>query len=156
MFGLTSLNKSLIGSNDMEKRIKDLVQRNRGARYTVVATLIVLSAVPFVVMLPILGDINIAFLVVVWLLFLWAARALPKGVALGVATFFALALAIPPYPNYLSVTADRRIHLSFIGFENIFDDLFGFLFFFVFYLAIFVAMVFLIKLSKPRHQARFS
>jgi hypothetical protein len=132
----------------MEHQKKDVQRYRRSVRYTLVGALIAMSALPFIFMLPILGDMNFLFLFILWPLFLWAARVLPKSFALCVATFCAIALTVPPYPNYLSITAEKRLHLSFIGFKNVLDDPFGLSFFFCFYLSIFIATVFLIGRRK--------
>src|SRR5438552_9390533 len=105
----------------MEQQKKDVARYRKGVRYTLVGALIATSAVPFIIMLPILGDMNLVFLLILWPLFLLAARLLPKSFALCVAAFFAIALAVPPYPNYLSITVEKRLHLSFIGFKNVID-----------------------------------
>lgn len=120
-------------------------RQSKAARRALVVLLIAVSPIPFIILLPVLGGINIAFLVLVWVLFLWMTQALPRRVRLFAAVLAAIALAIPPYPNYLSITAERRLHFSFIGFENVFDHPFGLSFLFAFYLAIFAVAVFLLE-----------
>jgi len=106
-------------------------------RYWLLGLLFLISIIPQVIMLPLLGSINLLFLIVVWVI-LWAFIFLaPKPVAVVIAILAAIAMAIPPSPNYEFPTNTGALHFQFIGWDNVANALYGVVFFFVFYLILF-------------------
>lgn len=105
-------------------------------RYLLMFFLVPLSAVPQAIVMPVLGDENLAFLLLLWVLLgLWCKAASWRW-SVAFAVLCAVAMAIPPSPNYFSVSSGEP-RFFFVGLGNIRDGLYGAVFFFVFYLAIF-------------------
>ena len=136
--------------NGLEDRATVWDRKRKIKRYLIVALLIIITAAPSIMMLPILGSLNLLFLLILWPLFLVIVKILPKRFLLLPPMFFAIAMAIPPYPYYFSITDEGHPSFGFIGFKNIFDDLYGLVFFFIFYFAIFVSVAFLINPRKAQ------
>jgi hypothetical protein len=121
-----------------------------GMRYIAVAALIVISAVPWTILVPILGEVNLLFLFSLWALFLVLSKILQKRLVILVSVIFAIAMAIPPVPNYVSVSGEH-LRFSFIGFESIFGGtLWRLVFFFALHLVLFIAAAFLITHKSAR------
>jgi hypothetical protein len=122
----------------------------RGIRYIAVAGLVAISAVPWTILVPILGDVNLLFLFFLWALFFVLCKMLQKRSIVLVSVIFSLAMTIPPVPNYISVSGEQ-LHFSFIGFENIFGGaLWRLSFFFVIHLVLFVAVAFLLRRKQTK------
>ena len=117
-------------------------------RYWLAGLLFILSIIPQVLTLPLLGGVNLVFLVVLWLVLyafvMFTRKPLPAVIAL----LAAIAMAVPPSPNYLFSTNTGSLHFQFIGWANVTNDLYGLVFFFVFYLILFELAVFLIRKSR--------
>jgi hypothetical protein len=117
----------------------------KAKRYLIIVLLIAVSAVPSMIMLPVMGNINLLFLLILWAVFLAVIKVLPKSFLVALSVLFAVAMTIPPYPNYLSVTNDGHFSLGFIGFENVFGGaLWRLAFFFIFYLVFFIVAALLV------------
>lgn len=120
-------------------------------RYFLMIFLVLLSAVPQVIVLPILGDENLAFLLLLWVLLgLWCKAASWRW-SIAAVVLCAAAMAIPPNPNYFSMSSGEP-RFYFIGLDNILDGLYGIVFFFVFYLAIFWSVAALLSPSGAEKQ----
>lgn len=121
-------------------------------RYWLVGLLFVLSIIPQLLMLPILGSINLLFLIAVWVILCAFTLFGPKPLAAAIAVLGAIAMAIPPIPNYAFPDNSGTLRLGFIGWENVAHALYGTIFFFVFYLVIFELAAFLTE--RPRLELR--
>jgi hypothetical protein len=119
-------------------------------RYWLLGLLFVISASPQVLVLPLLGSINLLFLVLLWILLCVTILFGPRVLAVLVALLLAVAMAVPPAPNYLWPSNSGALHFQFIGWGNVFHGLYGVVFFFVLYLVLFeLAALFVRKQPLP-------
>lgn len=129
-----------------------MMQTGTQTRYWLLGLLFVVSTIPQIVLLPILGDINLLFLVAVWVILCASMWMGSKTLAVFVAALGALAMAIPPVPNYLFPTNSGSLSFQFIGWSAVGHALYGAAFFFVFYLVIFELTAFFTR--KPDRTGR--
>lgn len=116
--------------------------------YWLLGLLFLISVIPQVIMLPLLGSINLLFLIAVWVILCTFVFLTAKPIAIACGALAAMAMAIPPSPNYVFPTNAGVLQLQFIGWGNIANALYGTVFFFVFYLIIFELAVFLARPSR--------
>lgn len=108
-------------------------------RVLLVAMLIVLSFIPQLLVVSVLGDINFALLAAIWLaLFACFFRAGQSLITLAIWTG-AAAMAIPPVPNYVAISQSDGPHLMWVGWSNLMtaSGMYGVAFFLFFYGVIF-------------------
>lgn len=123
-------------------------------RYWLLGLLFLISVIPQVITLPLLGSINLLLLIAVWVIlcaFIFLTRK-PLAVVVGVLAAFVM--AIPPSPNYAFPTNTGALQFQFIGWSNVASGLYGLVFFFVFYLVLFeLAVLFVRRPPKLRAAA---
>lgn len=119
-------------------------------RYWLFGLLFLISIIPQVILLPLLGSINLLFLIAIWVILCAFVLLTPKPFAMAMAALGALAMAIPPSPNYAFPTNTGALNFQFIGWGNVANALYGVVFFFVFYLVIFELAAFLTRKPIPR------
>ncbi len=96
-----------------------------------------------------MGDLNLLFLLILWVLLLAVARVVPKRLLVALAVLFAIAMTVPPFPNYLFVTKDGHISFYFNGLKGVFDGaLWRLAFFLIFYIVFFVAVALLVGVGR--------
>jgi len=117
-------------------------------RYWLLGLLVIVSAIPQVLVLPLLGSTNLLFLILLWVLLAIAVLYGRKAIRLATAFLFAIAMAVPPAPNYLWPTNTGVLRFQFIGWANVFHALYGTIFFFVFYLALFLLAAVYVRRSE--------
>jgi hypothetical protein len=84
-------------------------------RYTLAALLVLASLAPVILTSPILGELNLAYSVAIWLLFIALLVRRPPSVVVASAVVLGLALTLQPIPNWLSVSNDGDIRIRLIG-----------------------------------------
>jgi|SRR5579885_2001770 len=107
--------------------------------------LILLSFVPQIFVLPLLGEINLIFLLLLWIVFLVLFKLLARGQMLVASILLAVAMAFPPIPNWMWYSNSGELLFRFIGWSNLSREGYNIAFFLVLYLAIFVGVTFLLK-----------
>lgn len=114
-------------------------------RYVLIAALVAASFVPQFLTVGVFGELNLWLLIVLWLVLFACYLKVSKGVAWAATIIGALAMAIPPVPNYVSVS--NGLHLTWIGWGNLLEGsgLYGIVFFFVFYALVFGAAAWLLR-----------
>lgn len=119
-------------------------------RYLLVVFLVLISIIPQLLTIGILGEINLWFLVLLWLLlsfcYFYAGPKLSR-----IATFIAsLAMAVPPAPNYLFPSGPDDWRLTWIGWNNLLEagSIYGIVFFFIFHAMTFATAGWLIRYRK--------
>lgn len=115
-------------------------QKARLIRYLLTTLLILLSLVPQVILLPVLGDINLLFLCVLWGLLLICFLKAPLRVSLGASILGAIAMAITPMPYYVGVSNSGVPYFHTLDWKSILEDVYGTSFFFVWHLAFFAGV----------------
>lgn len=114
-------------------------------RYVLIAALVLVSFVPQFLTVGVFGELNLWLLVVLWLVLFFCYLKGSKGLAWTASIIGALAMVIPPVPNYVSVS--NGLHLTWVGWSNLLEGggLYGIVFFFVFYALVFGAVAWLLR-----------
>lgn len=119
-------------------------------RYFVVLLLFVLSVIPQVILLPILGDTNLLLLIAIWVVLFLSFVVRSKTFVITLSGIAALLMAIPPMPNYVFPSNLGVIQFQFIGWDGILSAWYSELAFFVIYFAIFALASLLAKRQITR------
>lgn len=116
------------------------------AYVVLLVVIMIISAIPSIILLPILGDINLIFVASLWILYFVGLKYLSNRLLIYLIIMFSILMSIPPNPNYFVYTNEGNYKFMFIGFQNIFDeDAWSKLVFFVYYLLVLLAGKFAYK-----------
>jgi len=127
----------------------------RAAARTVLAGMVVLiSFIPQAIVSPFLGEINLVFLLLLWIAFLALLRFLTRRQMFFTAAICAMLMAFPPVPNWMWYSNSGGLLLRFIGWSGLLREVYGIVFFFLLYLAIFISIVLLSRNRLRTDQLR--
>jgi len=115
---------------------------NSKLRRGAAATLVLLTLVPEALTVPILGYVNLAFTILLWAASIALSKAL-KTKSFAAAVVFAIAMAMPPVPYYVSVV-NGNTHFEFLGLDHVADSGWEIAYRFVIYLLICACVVWLL------------
>lgn len=120
------------------------------ARFIQIAVLVVISFAPQFLTVGVFGEINFWFLALLWLVLFLCYFMASESLARVATIIAALAMAIPPVPNYVFPSEISGWQLTWIGWKSLLEGggLYGIAFFFVFYALLFGAVAWLLRRRK--------
>lgn len=106
-------------------------------RFWLWGLLFLISVVPQIILAPFLSILNLLFLVALWIVLCAVALLGSRLATTSIAFIWAIAMAIPPAPNYVWFSNTGSLYFHFIGWRGVAYAAYSTAFFFVFYLILF-------------------